>query len=193
MFVVGIQHMFVMFGATVLVPILTGLDVAVALFASGVGTLLFHVLTRFPREDIVILLISGRRPPEVNEEGLEKLVKDQLLHHKGTHEQVADSEKCQSSLRVQLFELAKEKGIKNGDDVVIKTARGKMKAVAAVTRRFKPFDLGGKIVHQIGIPWHWGYEGRSCGGSANCLTPHVGDANTMIPEYKAFLCQVEKA
>ena len=45
--VVGIQHMFVMFGATVLVPILTGLDVAVALFASGVGTLLFHVLTRF--------------------------------------------------------------------------------------------------------------------------------------------------
>ena len=47
LFVVGIQHMFVMFGATVLVPILTGLDVAVALFASGVGTLLFHVATRF--------------------------------------------------------------------------------------------------------------------------------------------------
>lgn len=45
--VVGLQHMFVMFGATVLVPILTGLDVAVALFASGVGTLLFHVVTRF--------------------------------------------------------------------------------------------------------------------------------------------------
>jgi uracil permease len=45
--IVGLQHMFVMFGATVLVPILTGLDVAVALFASGVGTLLFHVLTRF--------------------------------------------------------------------------------------------------------------------------------------------------
>lgn len=44
---VGLQHMFVMFGATVLVPILTGLDVAVALFASGIGTLLFHVLTRF--------------------------------------------------------------------------------------------------------------------------------------------------
>lgn len=39
--------MFVMFGATVLVPIITGLDISVALFASGVGTLLFHVVTRF--------------------------------------------------------------------------------------------------------------------------------------------------
>jgi uracil permease len=45
--VVGIQHLFVMFGATVLVPLLTGLDVGVALFASGTGTLLFHLLTRF--------------------------------------------------------------------------------------------------------------------------------------------------
>lgn len=45
--VMGFQHMFVMFGATVLVPILTGLDISVALFASGVGTLLFHVITKF--------------------------------------------------------------------------------------------------------------------------------------------------
>jgi len=45
--VMGFQHMFVMFGATVLVPILTGLDISVALFASGVGTLLFHIVTGF--------------------------------------------------------------------------------------------------------------------------------------------------
>ena len=42
----GLQHTFVMFGATVLVPILTGLDVGVALFASGIGTLIFHLITR---------------------------------------------------------------------------------------------------------------------------------------------------
>ena len=36
---------FVMFGATVLVPVLTGLDVGVALFAAGLGTLIFHLLT----------------------------------------------------------------------------------------------------------------------------------------------------
>ncbi len=46
-FVLGFQHMFVMFGATVLVPLITGLDVGVTLFAAGVGTLLFHVLTKF--------------------------------------------------------------------------------------------------------------------------------------------------
>ncbi len=45
--VMGIQHTFVMFGATVLVPLLTGLDIGVTLFASGIGTLLFHVITRF--------------------------------------------------------------------------------------------------------------------------------------------------
>ena len=45
--VMGLQHTFVMFGATVLVPLLTGLDVGVTLFAAGIGTLLFHVLTKF--------------------------------------------------------------------------------------------------------------------------------------------------
>lgn len=45
--VLGIQHMFVMFGATVLVPLLTGLDIGVTLFAAGVGTWLFHILTKF--------------------------------------------------------------------------------------------------------------------------------------------------
>jgi len=89
-------------------------------------------------------------------------------------------------------ELAQEKGIKNGEKIVVTSARGKMTAKAAVTRRFKPFNVNGKKVHEIGIPWHWGYEGESCGGSANSLTPHVGDANTMIPEYKAFLCDVRK-
>lgn len=39
------QHLFIMFGATVLVPLLTGLDVSVAIFMAGIGTLLFHLLT----------------------------------------------------------------------------------------------------------------------------------------------------
>lgn len=46
-FILGIQHTFVMFGATVLVPIITGLDVGVTLFAAGIGTWLFHMLTKF--------------------------------------------------------------------------------------------------------------------------------------------------
>jgi len=45
--VVGLQHLFVMFGATVLVPLLTGLDISVALFTAGVGTIIFHIATKF--------------------------------------------------------------------------------------------------------------------------------------------------
>lgn len=45
--ILGLQHAFTMFGATVLVPILTGLDISVALFMAGVCTLIFHVITKF--------------------------------------------------------------------------------------------------------------------------------------------------
>ncbi|MBT9136052.1 MAG: Uracil permease [Firmicutes bacterium] len=44
--VFGLQHLFTMFGATVLVPILTGLDISVALFTAGLGTLFFHWATK---------------------------------------------------------------------------------------------------------------------------------------------------
>jgi len=87
-------------------------------------------------------------------------------------------------------ELAAEKGIKNGRMVIVESARGKIEAVAVVTRRFTPFSIDGKRVHQIGMPWHWGYMGLSKGDSANVLTPNIGDANTTIPEYKAFLCDI---
>ena len=43
--VLGVQHLFAMFGATILVPILTGLNVSTALLMAGIGTLLFHVIT----------------------------------------------------------------------------------------------------------------------------------------------------
>ena len=47
MLILGIQHMFAMFGATILVPIITGLDVSTTLLMAGLGTLLFHCLTKF--------------------------------------------------------------------------------------------------------------------------------------------------
>jgi formate dehydrogenase major subunit len=95
-------------------------------------------------------------------------------------------------------ELAGEKDIKSGDRVRVVTARSHLGAWAIVTKRFRPFEIADetgtkKTVHQIGVPWHWGFMGESRGCSANALTPHVGDANTMIPEYKAFLCNVEKS
>ncbi len=89
-------------------------------------------------------------------------------------------------------ELAAEKGIENGEKVLVKSARGEVEVVALVTKRYKPFRMNGNTVHQVGIPWHWGYTGLSTGHSANILTPHIGDANTTIPEFKAFLVDVQK-
>jgi formate dehydrogenase major subunit len=93
-------------------------------------------------------------------------------------------------------ELAKEKGIRNGDKAIVTSARGELWAVAMVTNRFKPFKIAGSTVHQVGLPWHFGWqfpEDGSGGESANLLTPTVGDANTMIPETKAFMVNVRKA
>ena len=47
MLVLGLQHMFAMFGATVLVPLITGLDISTTLLMAGLGTLLFHLFTKF--------------------------------------------------------------------------------------------------------------------------------------------------
>lgn len=90
-------------------------------------------------------------------------------------------------------ELAADKGIKNRDMVRVYNDRGSIEMYAIVTPRFKPFTVDGKTVHQVGMPWHWGYGGGHATGSiANDITPNVGDANTSIPEYKAFLVNVEK-
>jgi formate dehydrogenase major subunit len=86
-----------------------------------------------------------------------------------------------------------EPKIKSGDRVNVSSARGTIEALAVVTKRFQAITVEGKTIHQVGIPWHWGYAGRVTGDSGNVLTPHVGDANTSIPEYKTFLCKVEKA
>jgi formate dehydrogenase major subunit len=93
-------------------------------------------------------------------------------------------------------ELAKEKGIVSGQKVIVKSARGEVWAIAMVTTRFRPFLIANSTVHQVGLPYHFGWqfpEDGSAGDSSNLLTPTVGDANTMIPETKAFMVNVEKA
>lgn len=90
-------------------------------------------------------------------------------------------------------ELAAEKGIKNKDKILIRSARAEIPAYAMVTKRFKPYNIRGQKVHHVGMPWHFGYKGYATGGTANRLTPHIGDANTTMPEYKAFLCDIRRA
>jgi len=91
-------------------------------------------------------------------------------------------------------QLAKEKGIKNGERIKVSSIRGEAPCVAMVTKRFKPFTVEGKTVHQVGMPFNYGwlFPKDSGSDSTNMLTPTVGDANTFCPEYKAFMVNVEK-
>jgi formate dehydrogenase major subunit len=103
-------------------------------------------------------------------------------------------------------ELAKDQKIKNGDECVVESIRGKVDAIAIVTKRFKPFQIGENLIHQVGLPWAYGwvttagaknavgkpYSNPTYGDSSNLLTPSIGDANTMIPETKAFMVNVRK-
>jgi len=91
--------------------------------------------------------------------------------------------------------LAKEKGIKNGERIKVISARGEAPCVAMVTKRFKPFQVEGKTVHQVGMPFNYGWlypEKGKGGDSTNRLTPTVGCPNTFCPEYKAFMVNVVK-
>ncbi|HEU5158747.1 MAG TPA: formate dehydrogenase-N subunit alpha [Streptosporangiaceae bacterium] len=91
-------------------------------------------------------------------------------------------------------ELAREKGIENGDRVRVSSKRGKLEVRAVVTGRLGPLQVDGKKVYQIGIPIHWGFVGINTGQHwlANALTPFVGDASSRTPEFKAFLVNIEK-
>jgi formate dehydrogenase major subunit len=87
-------------------------------------------------------------------------------------------------------ELAAERAIEHGGWMVVATTRGEIEARAMVTRRMRPLTVGGHIVHQIGLPIHWGYAGETVGAIANDLTALLADPNVSMHEAKAFTCQV---
>lgn len=91
-------------------------------------------------------------------------------------------------------ELAQLKEIKNGQRVKVSSPRGSLMATAIVTKRLQPFKIGGAVVHQVGLPWHYGWRMPVSGleESANLLTAATGDPNTRIPETKAFMVNVSQ-
>ncbi|MBV9251353.1 MAG: molybdopterin-dependent oxidoreductase, partial [Acetobacteraceae bacterium] len=89
-------------------------------------------------------------------------------------------------------ELAHELGINNLDWTVLSTARGEIEAKALVTERIRPFVVNGKVVHQVGMPWVFGWEGYAHGDIANVLLAIFGDPNTSIHTTKALTCALHK-
>jgi formate dehydrogenase major subunit len=88
--------------------------------------------------------------------------------------------------------LAREVDVINGDWVTISTLRGEIEARALVTDRLTPLSIQGRTIHQVGIPWHFGYEGIAKGGIANDLSALIEDPNSLIHEGKAFTCALRK-
>jgi formate dehydrogenase major subunit len=88
-------------------------------------------------------------------------------------------------------ELAAERGVSNGDWVVVRSARGSLECRALVTRRIKPLKIDGRWVHQVGLPFHWAFAGERVGGNANDLTAILAEPNVSMHEGKVFACQVE--
>ena len=62
-----------------------------------------------------------------------------------------------SSTSRSAIKLAKEKGIGNGERVQVSSVRGNVECVAMVTKRFRPFMIEGKTVHQVGLPFNYGW------------------------------------
>jgi formate dehydrogenase major subunit len=116
-------------------------------------------------------------------------------HYWTKHTQVLNQ--LQPAFFVEIPEaLAQEKGIANGSQVKVTSARGAIHGVAMVTKRLRPMKIDGKQMWQIGFPLHWGYAAGNTGHTgplANFLTPSAMDPNTWTPEFKTFLVRVEKA
>jgi formate dehydrogenase major subunit len=87
-------------------------------------------------------------------------------------------------------ELAAERGLVHGEWATLISARNAIEARVLVTDRIAPLKVQGAVVHQIGLPYHWGPNGLVSGDAANDLTSLVMDSNVHIMETKALACDV---
>jgi formate dehydrogenase major subunit len=100
-----------------------------------------------------------------------------------------------SELQPEMFcevspQLAAERGLQQGGWATVQTRRSAIEARVLVTERLRPLVVDGRVVHQVGLPYHWGWRGLTTGGSANDLVAITLDPNVHIQEVKAATCDV---
>jgi len=103
-----------------------------------------------------------------------------------------------AELQPELFaeispQLASEAGVRNGDVVRVSTARGSITARALVTARMPPLEIGGRRIHHVGLPYHWGRRGLVTGDVVNDLVAMSEEPNVRIFESKGISCRLERA
>jgi formate dehydrogenase major subunit len=101
-----------------------------------------------------------------------------------------------AELQPELFtevspELAADVGLEHGDWATITTPRGIIEARVMVTARMRPMWVEGRTVHQVGLPYHWGYKGMVKGDIANDLLAISEEPNVRIMETKALVCNIQ--
>ena len=102
-----------------------------------------------------------------------------------------------AELQPELFaeispELAAHAGVANGEFVRISTARGSIDARALVTTRMPSLEINGELVHQVGLPYHWGDRGLVKGDVVNDLLAISEEPNVKIFESKGLTCNLVK-
>jgi formate dehydrogenase major subunit len=100
-----------------------------------------------------------------------------------------------SELQPEMFcevspDLARLRGLTHGGWATVITPRTAIEARVMVTDRVVPLRVQGEVVHQVGLPYHWGTRGLVTGDSANDLAPIVMDPNVHIQESKAHNCDI---
>ena len=78
-------------------------------------------------------------------------------------------------------QLAADRGIEDGGWMTIVTERAEIEARAKVTDRIRPLRVDGRVIHQVALPWHWGYSGLSRGDTANELGRPVRRSERLDP------------
>ena len=88
--------------------------------------------------------------------------------------------------------LAAERGLVNNGWATLISPRGIIEARVLVTERMVPLTIGGRTVHQIGLPYHWGVgeDAIVAGDAANDLLGFFMDPNTQIQESKVGSCDI---
>jgi formate dehydrogenase major subunit len=100
-----------------------------------------------------------------------------------------------SELQPELFcevspELAAEAGLRHLGWATLVTSRTAVEARVFVTERMTPLRVQGRVVHQVGLPYHWGPNGYVTGDAANELLGLALDPNVHISESKVATCDV---
>ncbi|MBV9610651.1 MAG: formate dehydrogenase, partial [Acidobacteria bacterium] len=100
-----------------------------------------------------------------------------------------------SELQPALFcemspELAEQLGVEHGEYVTITTPRSILEAKALVTARIRPLVVDGRTVHQVAVPYHFGFRGMAKGDVVNDLLAISEEPNVRIMETKALVCNI---